>query len=243
MVDAYTTRGGLIKPESGQSLNTWGTKLNNNAFDLIDKGLFGFETITVTTDFSLTRANGDATSTQLNKGIRLGGTPVADFAVTVLSYENIILWRNNTGKNATVKVSAGTGVTLADGQMAFLGYNAALGDITNVTANVIAGALTVAGRISGVVAGTNGTDAVNKTQMEAAIAVLAGGSVTGLVLNSSSDPAAGYLVNKLDVIGSGLTAAWSTENAGTVNEKSLLTLTVTPPDEGQTALIAGVYAL
>lgn len=200
MADDYTTRGGLIQPEPGQSLNTWGSKLNDNNFDLADKALFGFETIAVTGDFSLTRTNGDATSTQINKGIRLAGAPSADFTVTFLSYEQIILFRNSSGRNATIKVSAGTGVTLANGQSAWLAYNAALGDVTNVTPNVIAaaasiaGALTVAGKISGVTAGTAATDAVNKTQMETAIATLAGVIAGGLVLSSSTDLAAKYLV-------------------------------------------------
>lgn len=172
MANTYTTRGGLIQPEVGQNLNTWGGLLNTNNFPLIDKGIWGFESITVTGDFTLTRTDGDATSTQLNKGINLVGTPTADFTVTVLSLEHIIRWRNATGRNATIKVSAGTGVTLANGQTADLGYNANLGDITLVSPNriggdaTVGGALTIAGKISGVVAGAADTDGVNKVQME-----------------------------------------------------------------------------
>jgi hypothetical protein len=203
MANAYSTRGGLIKPEVGQNLNTWGQLLNDNAIDLIDKGLFGFEPITVTGDFSLTRTNGDATSTQINKGISLNGTPTADFTVTCLSYEHIILWRNNSGRNATIKVAAGTGVTLANGQIAFLGYNATLGDITLVSPNripgdaVIAGALQVGGRVTNMSPGTAGTDAINKNQLDAALALLTTVTSPGTLRNSSTDTTSGFLANKL----------------------------------------------
>jgi len=208
MADSYTTRGGMIKPEPGQSLNTWGQKLNDYNFDIVDKGLYGFQAIAVTTDFSLTRTNGDSTSTQINKGIHLTGTPTADFAVTALSYEHILLYRNSSGKSATIKVSAGTGVTLADGQTAFLAYNSTLGDITNVSPNhlpgnaVIDGSLTVGGQISGVTAATLGTQAVNKTQMDNAIALAGGtGAATGTLRITSTDTTAKFLNSAISVDG------------------------------------------
>lgn len=231
MVNAFTTRVGLIQPEVGQNLNTWGTLLNDNAMALIDKGLGGFENIPVTGDFSLTRTNGDATSTQINKGIRLAGTPTADFTVLALAYEHITLYANVSGRTATIKVSAGTGVTLATGQIAYLGYNSALGDVTNVTPNVIAGActiggaLTVAGKISGVTPGTAGTDAVNLNQMAAAISVLAGVIAGGLVLTSPTDLAAKYLSSALTAAAtSGITL--TVTSSGTVNEYLAATLNI-----------------
>lgn len=202
MSNAYTTRGGLIQPEVGQNLNTWGDLLNNNNFPLVDKALFGFEVITVTGDFSLTRVNGQESNTQINKAIYLTGTPTADFAVTFLSYEQSILFVNDTGRNATVKVSAGTGVTLADGDIAILGYNATLGDVTNVSPNRVAGAmtvgggLTVGGKVSNVTAGTAGTDAVNLTQLSNAIAaILTSGD--GSILVQATDSTRKFLASAL----------------------------------------------
>lgn len=201
MSDTYTTRGGAIKPLPGGSLNTWGTKLNSYNFDLTDKGLYGLQDIAVTTDFALTRTNGDSTSTQINRGIRLTGTPAAAFTVTYLSYEHVLLVRNDTNQSATVKISAGTGVTLLAGQTAFLGYNAGLGDVTNVTPSVIAGALQVAGRISGVTAASAGTDAVNLTQMSAAIALATTSTSPGTFRITSVDTTAKFADTALTVTG------------------------------------------
>lgn len=178
MSNSYTTRGGLILPEVGQNLNTWGDLLNNNNFPLVDKGLFGFQAITVTGDFSLTRANGTESSTQINKAIYLTGTPTADFAVTFLEYEQSILFKNSSGRSATVAKTGGTGVTLATGQNALLAYNSTLGEVTNISPNripgnaVIDGSLQVGGKISNVTAGTAALDAVNLTQFNNAIAAI-----------------------------------------------------------------------
>lgn len=202
MADDYTTRGGLIQPEPGQSLDTWGAKLNDNNFAMADKGLFGFQAIVVTGDFSLTSANGDSTSTQLNKAIYLGGTPTADFTVTFLSKEQTIIFYNDTGKNATIKVLAGTGVTLADGQIALLGYNSTLGDVTNVSPNriagdvVIGGALQVGGKVTNMSPATNGTDAVNLTQFNNALAaILTAGD--GSLLVQATDSTRKFLASAL----------------------------------------------
>lgn len=208
MSNSYTTRGGLIQPEVGQNLNTWGDLLNNNNFPLIDKGIWGFESITVTGDFSLTRTNGDATSTQLNKGLNLIGAPSADFTVTVLSYENITRVRNATGRNATLKISAGTGVTLATGQIADIGYNANLGDVTLVSPNrfpgdaVFAGAVQVAGKITNLSPGTQGTDGVNLTQLNNAIAaILTAGD--GSLLVQATDSTRKFLASALQATSAG----------------------------------------
>lgn len=219
MADAFTTRGGIIKPEVGQHLDTWGDLWNNNGTDMIDKGLFGFQNISVTTDFALTSTNGDSTSTQLNKAIQFGGNPTADFNVTFLSKEQVIRFVNSSGRNATVKVSAGTGVTLAAGDIADLGYNATLGDVTNVSVNRIAGNMTVggaiqvAGKITNLSPGIQGTDAINLTQLSnalAAVATAGDGSLliqatdsTRKFLNSAIAPSATGGITTLVVGGSG----------------------------------------
>lgn len=236
MPDTYTTRGGLIKPEPGSSLNTWGTKLNGNNFDIADKALFGVETIAVTTDFSLTRTNGDSSSTQINKAILLGGTPTAAFTVTALNYEHVIRYINDSGRAATVKVTAGTGVTLQDGEQADLGYNATLGDIANVSPNVIpgnarvGGALTVAGQISGVTAATTNTQAVNLIQMSNAIAAATTSSSPGTVRVTSIDTTAKFLSQAVTQQVGGLT---TTQISGLM---SLQISTVNPSGNEQLAL-------
>jgi hypothetical protein len=241
MADSYTTRVGLIKPEPGQSLNTWGTKLNDYNFDLTDKALAGFENITVTGDFSLTRSNGSSSSTQINKGIRLAGAPSAAFTVTHLSYEHVILVRNNSGQTSTHKVSGGTGVSLTNGQQALLAYNSSVGDIINVSPNVIpgdatiGGALTISGKISGVTAGTSGTDAVNVTQMGTAIAASVPAGTAGTIFVSATDTTRDYFTSKITVSGS---LVKSITNPG-ANEVVNIAFTF---DEGQGALFAEAFS-
>lgn len=221
MADAYTTRVGLIKPESGQSLNTWGTKLNDNNFDLTDKALAGFENIAVTGDFSLTRTNGTSTSTQINKGIRLAGTPTAAFTVTHLSYEHIMLVRNNSGRTSTHKVSAGTGVDIPDGGIAYVGYNSAIGDISFLTPNFVGTGYTVS---------QNGHIA-SKAYVDTTVAAAAIPGAAGTVKVDAA-ATAGYL-------GTVLTASGSivlTDNGDTLDVGFTF-------DEGQGALYAGMMGL
>lgn len=225
MSDDYTQRAGIIKPEVGQNLNIWGTKLNGNALDLIDVALCGFLPIAVTGDFALTGVNGDSTSTQINKAIRLGGVPSADFTVTFMSKEQCILFHNATSKNATVKVSAGTGVTLAAGELAFLGYNATYGDVTLVSPTRFSGAmttdnsLTINGTLSGLQPGTTGTQAINKNQLDNALAGMTSVTSPGTLKVSATDTTANYLNQKILVDGIFITK--STQNPG-ANENVLL---------------------
>lgn len=236
MADSYTTNFKFIKPEPGGSLNTWGTKLNDNAVDMLDE-LLGFEAHTVTGDFSVSMSNGDDTSTALPFLHRLGGTPAAAFSMTwpALNYAHLI--HNASGVTATPKVAAGSGVSLSNGGFMLVAYNSTYGDITNISPNrlpgnvEIGGRIDMAGQVKGVTAGSAATDAVNKAQMEAAIAASVPAGTAGTLFNSSSDTTRDYLINKVTTNFTsstttqlaGLTSfTLSTQNSG-ANEKLLIT--------------------
>ncbi|NBW14489.1 MAG: hypothetical protein EBR82_41470 [Caulobacteraceae bacterium] len=124
------------------------------------------------------------------------------------------------------------------------GYQAALycdgTDVKNASPTVlggaasISGALSVSGIVSGVATGVAATDAVNKTQMETAIATLLSGTVTGLALVSSTDTTANYLNSKITVSGSLIKSI--TSPAG--NEALNIAFTF---DEGNAVLLAGAF--
>lgn len=216
MADAYSTNFRFIKPEPGGSLNTWGTKLNDNAVDMLDE-LMGFEAHTVTGNFSVSMTQGDDTSTALPFLHRLGGTPAAAFSMTWPALVQTHLIHNASGVTATPKVGAGAGVSLTTGGFMLVAYNSTYGDITNVSPNRLPGNVEIGGRIDmsgqvkGVTAGSAATDAVNKAQMEAAIAASVPAGTAGTIFVSSSDTTRDYLINKVTT---NFTSATTTQLAG-----------------------------
>ena len=186
MVDTPTTRNRLRKQELGTNTNTWGDDKLNEAIDAIDQALDGVESIALTGDKTLTTSNYTTSDESLNRVLKFTGTLTAAAVVTVPSVEHWYVVVNSAGAQVTVKTAAGAGVALANGATALVycdGADVFNGAPTTVgAAMTVAGALTVAGTISGITAGTANTDAVNKAQMEAAIAAGGGsGAADGTV--------------------------------------------------------------
>lgn len=220
MADAYTAQG-FTKPEPGSSISTWGTKLNT----VIDQmaRMLRFSSVSITgvaaTD-TLVFTNASTTASALPFGLKLvaGGVSAA-FDLTLPAVDKYWVIQNVAGYTATAKVSGGTGVTISTGGIALVGYSSVAGDIVNYSPTrlpgdtEIAGALQLAGRITNLTAGVNASDGVNKGQMEAAISVLAGVIAGGLLLNSSSDTAAGYNIAK-NTMASDSLLTYTTRNAG-----------------------------
>lgn len=214
MADTYTAQG-LIKPEPGGSLNTWGTKLNDNMIDVIvamlgDGGVNCAAGGTISVSFT----DGDDTATALPFLLKLTGSPAAAFTLQLPAVDKYwVIW-NATGQSATVKISGGTGIALADSDIALVMYSAIAGDIINVSPNRLHGALTIAGQLHGVTAGTATTDAVNKAQLDAAIAA-AGTLGDGTFFNSATDTTRKFLASSLTTQISGLVSvSVSTVNGG-----------------------------
>lgn len=227
----------LVRLQStGSNTNLWGGYINDN-LEILERGSKGYQAYTVTGDATVSQSNYSKTNDYAVAAIKLNGAPAAAWTHTLPSRQHFFYAWNNSGQSGTLKASGGTGVTLAAGQRALIYgdgtdyYNAAP-TVFPAGANVtMGGALTVAGQISGVTAATSGTQAVNKTQMDAAIAAGAIPAATGAVkVDAAATP--GYLYDVLTVSGSLV----KTDNGDTMNIGFAF-------DEGNQVLLGGVLAI
>lgn len=230
----------LLRLQStGSNTNLWGGYLNT-ALQMLEQASKGYQALVVSGDATISWTNYATGNVGACARLKLTGSPAAACTLTLPSYQNFLSVENTTSVAVTLKCSGGTGVSIAAGGRALLYcdgvdyYNAAATIIP--AAMAINGALTVAGRISGVTAGVAGTDGVNLTQMQAAIAVLATAQ-SGLVLNSLTATTAKYLEDAISVAGS---LVKTKRNAGTANETTEISFTF---DEGNQVLLGGVLAL
>lgn len=232
MADSATARKRLRKQSLGSNTNTWGDTKLNEVLDAIDQCMDGYESIALTGNLTLTTTNYTTADQAKYRVINFTGSAGA-VSVTFPSVSGWYLILNNNSGAVTCLCSGGTGVVIPAGYIALIYGNGT--DMANGAPMLIPGAMTVAGQIHGVTAGTASTDAVNKTQMETAIATAGLPATAGTVLADSNDTTAGYLDQKITVSGS-LTK--SITNPGG-NEAVNLSITI---DEGQQALFARTFA-
>ena len=211
MVDTPTTRNRLRKQELGTNTNTWGDDKLNEVIDAIDQALDGVESIALTADKVLSSTNYTVADENLNRVLKFTGTLASAVIVTIASVEHWFLVVNAAGAQVTVKTAAGLGVAVPNGATALVycdgidvlnGAPSVVGSaMTIARALTVAGALGVAGKITGLTAGTDATDAVNKTQMDAAIAAqLTSGD--GSLANSATDTTRRFLNTAMQFFGS-----------------------------------------
>lgn len=226
MTDTPTPRYGGRQQSQGSNTNTWGDDKLNELFRLFDRGSKGVQSLAITGDTVLSWTNYIATNDGQVAVLTLTGSLSSPAALTVPSREWV--WdviKNFTGQTVTVKTSGGVGVAIGNGK--FMEVHCDGVDCYNGTGTVlpgaatVAGALTVAGQISGVVTGTALTDAANVGQVAAAIATASLPATAGTVLNSITDTTAGYLGAKIAVSGDLVLTTQTPAGA----EKALITAT------------------
>ncbi len=208
MVDTPTIRNRLRKQELGTNTNTWGDDKLNEVIDAIDQALDGVEAIALTGDKVLASSNYTLADESLNRVLKFTGTLSGAAVVTLPSVEHWYLVVNAAGAQITMKTAAGSGVAIKNGSSALVycdgadvlnGAPTTLGGTTSIN-----GALTVAGKVTGVTSGTEASDAVNKTQLDAAIAGASVAGVTGTV-KVDATATAKFLIDALTAGGSPLT--------------------------------------
>jgi hypothetical protein len=236
MVDSPTTRNRLRKQELGTNINSWGDTKLNEALDVIDQAMDGVLAVALTGNLTLATTNYSTADQAKRRVLKFTGSLTSAATVTVPSVEHDYAIINAAGASVTVKTFAGSGVEIPNGYQARVYCDA--NDVLNGSPTLLPGDVRVAGKVRNVTAGTESTDAVNKTQMEAAIASAGVPASSGAVLVSLTDTTANYLGQKITVSGS---LVKSITNPG-ANEALNIDFTF-DFDEGQTALYAGVMGL
>ena len=113
---------------SGDQAGTWGTTTDNNLAYLLDTGIAGYQTVSVTSaNQALTYINGATATASLNQSIyamlRFTTTVGATFAVYAPPVSKMYIIYNNSGYSMTLynstvignTTAAGTGLTIPDG--------------------------------------------------------------------------------------------------------------------------------
>lgn len=203
MVDTPTSRNRLRKQEVGTNNNTWGINLNQ-VLDCVDQVTDGVETIALTSaggTYTLTTTNYTTADEAKNRVLIFTGVGTAAWDIVIPSVEHEYEIVNRYAGTITPKTSAGTGVAIPTLYNAIIYCDGV--NVGNSAPTVFPGAIQVAGQIKVVTAGTDATDAVNKDQMETAIA--AASPTPGTVRVSLNDTTAGYLGQKVTVQYTGLT--------------------------------------
>lgn len=218
MVDTPTLRNRLRKQEIGTNTNTWGDDKLNEVIDAVDQALDGVESIALTGDLVLSSSNYTVSDQSLNRVLKFTGSLVSAVSVTLPSVEHWYIAVNTAGADVTVKTSGGLGVLVPhggtvlvycdgadvlNGAPTVIGSAMTIAGALGVTGAITAtGALTLSGQVKGVTTGTESTDAVNKTQMDAAIAAGGVGGALGTAkVDASANPL--YMLSLL-LAGSGI---------------------------------------
>lgn len=118
MPSTYTTSLRLTLPATGELAGTWGSTVNTGVTSLAEEAIAGTAAVSMTdADYTLTTVNG-ATDQARNMFVTLTGTLSATRNVICPAVSKLYFVTNNTtgGFAITFKTSAGTGISVGNGQ-------------------------------------------------------------------------------------------------------------------------------
>jgi len=140
MASTFTSNSGIEKPGSGEQAGAWGTTVNTN-FDIIDRGIGGIGTITLSgTTHTLTTTDGQLSDGHY-KVLVLSGSPSGANTITISPNDQDKLYfvQNNSGQNAIFSQGSGSNATVNNGESAIIfadgaGSGASVTDFSSVLA-------------------------------------------------------------------------------------------------------------
>jgi hypothetical protein len=172
---------------NGEQAANWGNTTNTNLGTLLEQAITGVVTVTFPSDADYTLTRGDGVSDQARNAVLVvGGSIGATRSLIVPASNKFYAVHNNTsgGQSITVRTSAGSGVTLANGftQLMYCnGTNVVLASvpINSANSNVsTVGSITATGGFVGNLTGnaTTATTATTAGSLSGVVAILNGGT-------------------------------------------------------------------
>lgn len=192
MASTYSTNLRIELMVDGENSNTWGGK-TNTSLNLLEQAVSGVASVAMTdADYTLTTSNA-ATDEARNAVITMTGTLTQARNVIVPSVDKVYIFKNSTtgGFSIIVKTSAGTGVTVPNGETAQVYC-----DATNVVLAETGGATTailVGGGVGGLPVWTaaTGSGAPVRATSPTLVTPVLGTPASGTLTNCTGLPAAG----------------------------------------------------
>jgi hypothetical protein len=123
MTTAYTPILKLALPVTGELNGTWGDVVNNNITSMVEQAVAGLATINTWTTASHTLTSADGTTDEARCAIlECSGAPGAAATVICPAASKVYIIKNSVtgGYAVTLKTSAGTGISVANGATALL---------------------------------------------------------------------------------------------------------------------------
>jgi hypothetical protein len=180
MTTAYTPILQLALPVTGELNGTWGDVVNNNITSMVEQAIAGLATINTWTAASHTLTTADGTTDEARCAIlECSGAPGAAASVICPAFSKVYIIKNSVtgGYAVTLKTSAGTGISVANGTTAVL-YCDGTNVVSAATATTFSGGTTGltpstatsgAVTLAGILALANGGTNANLTAVAGAI--------------------------------------------------------------------------
>ena len=161
----YSTNLQLVEPVTGTESGNWGYDINYGTTDYVDIAIAGTNNITTDADVTLTQTTGSTSGNNITgttaqyailncTGAR---TAARNIIAPTVSKTYVVINSTTGGYAITIKKSAGTGVSIANGETAIVYYNTVSGDYVKVTSLSTSGVVLPANGGTGVANGTNNT--------------------------------------------------------------------------------------
>ncbi len=212
MTDSPSTILQTREQSTGSNTNLWGGYLITTQ-RMTEQATKGYQALAVTGDATISWTNYVTGNTGECAHLKLTGSLTNPAALTFPSNMNELMVYNSAGATVTIKCSGGTGVAIPNARRALIRCDGV--DYASDTPTWTGDSTTL----------TNNGDLVSNLQLINALAALAGVTISGLTLNSSSATQATYFTNNLTTPASG-GLAQTKVNGGTASEQTSLSLVI-----------------